>query len=214
VIEAFTQDLAAKVTGLTRRQLEYWDELGVVTPSIASHEWRLPRLYSFRDLLKLKVAAEMRRLKWLPGQIRRMMRDLEAKGFDDPLLTLRFVADPKGSKGNRVYYIDPQAGPMSARVPGQEAAVFDLKLRDLRTGLEDTIDRLTQRQPGTVRKIRQVQGSAPVLEGTRIRTSLVAQLRDEGWGVRRIIAAYPHLTRADVRAALEYEDSLPKRRTA
>ena len=226
MIEAFTQDLVARITSLTRRQLEYWDQLGVVQPSIAPHEWRSPRLYSFRDLMKLKVAAEMRKRKMLPGQIKKMMGDLEALGFDDPLLTVRFLGDVdekvaryvegevQQSAGNRVFYIDPRTGPMSARAVGQEAAVFDLSMRDLRSGLEATIDKLTRRPLGRIVKARQVQGSTPVVEGTRVPTSTIAQMRDEGWGARRIIAALPSLTSTDVRAALEYEDARAKRRSA
>ncbi len=226
MIEAFTQDLVARITGLSRRQLEYWDQLGVVHPSIATHEWRMPRLYSFRDLMKLKVATEMRKRKMLPSQIKHMMGELEGLGFDDPLLTVRFVGDPEEkvarlvgddeaqALGNRVYYIDPRTGPMSARQVGQKAQVFDLTVRDLRSGLEATIDQLTRRPTGQITKVRQVQGSAPVVAGTRVPTSTIAQMRDEGWGVHRTIAALPSLTAKDVRAALDYEDARAKRRTA
>lgn len=218
VIEAFGQELVSKVTGLTKRQLEYWDQLRVVQPSIAPWEPWLPRLYSFRDLMKLKVAAEMRRRKMLPSRIKSSMDELEAQGFDDPLLTLRFVGDPEDKQGlpegPQVFYLHPETGPMSARAVGQSAEVFDLKLRDLRSGLEATIEALSRRPEGQITRVRRVQGRAPVIEGTRVPTAKIARLRDEGWGTERILAAFPHLTREDVGAALEYEDRRASRRSA
>jgi DNA-binding transcriptional MerR regulator len=69
--QAFTQELASRITGLSRRQLEYWDATGVIQPSIAPYEGRgRGRLYSFRDLIKLKVGAEMRRRHMRPSRIR------------------------------------------------------------------------------------------------------------------------------------------------
>lgn len=211
VIQAFGQELVTRITGLTKRQLEYWDQLAVVQPSIAPWEPWLPRLYSFRDLMKLKVAAEMRRRHIIPSRIKRSMDELEARGFEDPLLTLRFVADPKGTQ---VFYLDPATGPMSVRAVDQTAAVYDLRLRDLRSGLEETINELTQRPTGEVRQMRGVHANAPVIEGTRVPTAKIARLRNEGWDVDRILAAFPHLVREDVEAALRFEDARARRRSA
>jgi uncharacterized protein (DUF433 family) len=210
-IQAFPQRLVSSITGLSKRQLEYWDTIGVVSPSIARYVPWLPRLYSFQDVLKLKVAAKMRDHKMLPGQIKRKMAELEERGFDDPLLTLRFVADPNGRE---VFYLHPNAGPMSVRAPDQTAEVFDVKLEDLRTGLEDTIQELMKRPTGKVAKIRQLQGSAPVIEGTRVPTSRIAMLHAEGWDTDRIVQAIPHLTPEDVEAALAFEKERAARRTA
>jgi DNA-binding transcriptional MerR regulator len=58
MVEAFAQDLVSRITGLSRSQLDYWDRTDVIKPSIAEYEGRgSPRFYSFRDLIKLKVAA-------------------------------------------------------------------------------------------------------------------------------------------------------------
>jgi DNA-binding transcriptional MerR regulator len=208
MIEAFSQDLVSRITGLSRRQLEYWDEIGVVRPSVAPREERGdPRLYSFADLMRLSVAARMRDRDFLPGQIRDLVSQLEDEGFADPLLTVRFVGDPQGTgeRGGRVFIIrsDGQA-PESARKPGQQAAPYEnLDLQDLRTGLVSRIDELTQRRPGKVVRLRSVQGSRPVLDGTRIPVAKVAKLSAGGWSNARIRQAFPRLTDADISAALK-----------
>jgi uncharacterized protein (DUF433 family)/DNA-binding transcriptional MerR regulator len=210
-MQAFSQDLVTRITGLTRRQLEYWDETDVIRPSIASSDVRgAPRLYSFRDLLKLRVAAKMRR-KLLPSQMRDLMRGLERRGFEDPFVTVTFV---ETQDGGQIAFIDPESGtPLSAhgREIGTVVETFGLNLRDLRSGLERKIDEVTARSHGSVAPVRNVQGSRPVIVGTRVPAAKIAALADAGWTTRRILDAYPHLNRADVKAAIAYQ---AKQRTA
>jgi uncharacterized protein (DUF433 family) len=50
----------------------------------------------------------------------------------------------------------------------------------------------------------------PVIAGTRIPVALILNLMAHGYDVDRILAAYPALTAADVKAALLYAaDALP-----
>lgn len=212
-IEAFDQDLVRRITGLSRRQLEYWDQIGLISPSVARHdEPGLPRLYSFRDLLMLKAAAEMRRRHVLPGEMKRAVGELEAMGFADPLLTLRIVGDPDGG---RAFWIDPRSDEaMSWKATGQRVQVFDLPLRDLRSGLQATIRDLTARPEGQVEKVRGVQGSAPVIAGTRVPTRKVAALVEGGWTTDEVLEALPHLTARDVQAAIDFEAERRRRRSA
>ncbi len=55
--EGFTSHQASRLTGCTPRQLRYWDHIGLVKPSIQETGGRpgVPRLYSFRDLVALRV---------------------------------------------------------------------------------------------------------------------------------------------------------------
>jgi uncharacterized protein (DUF433 family) len=204
LIEAFTQELVSRITGLTRRQLEYWDQIGVLSPSVAGRSDRGdPALYSFADVIRLAVAAEMRRRDMLPGEIREMAKALEAEGVADPLLTIQFVGDPKSG---RAFLLHPRTRePEAAKHRGQQASVYDLDLKDLRTGLIAKIEALTRRKPGKVVRLRSVQGSHPVLEGTRVPTAKIATLAAGGWDEDRIMQAFPRLTRTDVNAALIWE---------
>jgi DNA-binding transcriptional MerR regulator len=122
---AFSQKRASVITGLSVRQLEYWDQTDVIKPSIAPYEVRtLPRLYSFRDLLRLRVAKELRQARMLPSEIRRMVDELERRGYDEPLLTLRFVTavTESGRRAREVVWLDPRTDEArSCRLPGQVA---------------------------------------------------------------------------------------------
>lgn len=48
----------------------------------------------------------------------------------------------------------------------------------------------------------------PVVRGTRITVELVIGLLAQGWTEQEILAAFPHLTREDVRACLAYAQDL------
>ena len=135
---AFTQDLAARISKLSPRQLDYWDRHDVVKPSIAPFEGRgYERLYSFVDMIKLKIAAEMRHTGMSPTRIRKTVQELTERGFNEPFLTMQWLAEPGG---NEVLYLDPtRATPMSAKAVDQIAEPMDLPLRDIRTGLEASI---------------------------------------------------------------------------
>ncbi len=54
--QGYSGTQAAKVVGITYRQLDYWARTNLVTPSLASAKGSgSRRLYSYRDLLELRV---------------------------------------------------------------------------------------------------------------------------------------------------------------
>jgi len=50
----------------------------------------------------------------------------------------------------------------------------------------------------------------PIIKGTRIPVYLILNLLAAGYNFERIIKAYPQLTKEDIKAALEYAQSLTK----
>lgn len=60
-MEGFTSHQACRLTGCTPRQLRYWDKIGLVRPSVQRTGGRpgVPRLYSFRDLVALRVVKSL-----------------------------------------------------------------------------------------------------------------------------------------------------------
>jgi DNA-binding transcriptional MerR regulator len=60
-VEAFTAQQACRLTGCTAHQLRYWDRVDLVRPSIQSTGGRpgKRRLYSFRDLVALRVVKSL-----------------------------------------------------------------------------------------------------------------------------------------------------------
>ena len=60
-MEGFTAAEACRYTRCTSHQLRYWDRIGLVRPSLQSTGGRpgVRRLYSFRDLVALKVISSL-----------------------------------------------------------------------------------------------------------------------------------------------------------
>jgi DNA-binding transcriptional MerR regulator len=60
-LEGFTAQQASRFTGCTPRQLRYWDQIGLVHPTVQQTGGRpgVPRMYSFRDLVALKVVKSL-----------------------------------------------------------------------------------------------------------------------------------------------------------
>ena len=61
------------LTGITARQLQWWDERGVVKPERVGHR----RLYSMQNLTEIAVICELRRKGFSLHGVRKVMRFLE-----------------------------------------------------------------------------------------------------------------------------------------
>jgi DNA-binding transcriptional MerR regulator len=87
---AFTAEKVSALTGLTRRQLQYWDEQHFLSPSVSSRGGRgRMRLYDFRDLVSLRAAAELRRDGISLQLIRKVIKHLQELDYREPLAELR-----------------------------------------------------------------------------------------------------------------------------
>jgi len=67
--ESFTSSQVSERTGLTPRQLQWWDEQGIVVPAREGHR----RIYSSRDLAELAVLCDLRRRGFSLQRIRKML---------------------------------------------------------------------------------------------------------------------------------------------
>jgi len=54
----------------------------------------------------------------------------------------------------------------------------------------------------------QVLAGKPVIQGTRLSVEHIVGLLAQGWSQEQIMASYPGLTRADIRACLAYTSEL------
>jgi DNA-binding transcriptional MerR regulator len=71
----FTSRSVAELTGITPRQLQWWDERGIVTPARQGHR----RLYSMEELAEIGVICELRRRGFSLQQVRKVMRFLQGE---------------------------------------------------------------------------------------------------------------------------------------
>ena len=53
----------------------------------------------------------------------------------------------------------------------------------------------------------------PIIKGTRISVELILDRVADGWTMEDVLAAYPHINRADVLAALSFASELFKEET-
>jgi DNA-binding transcriptional MerR regulator len=87
--ESFTSQDVIRLTGITARQLQWWDERGIVVPARQGHR----RIYSFEDLTEVAVICELRRKGFSLQRMRKVVRFLQ-KEFSQRL------AETVGSSSN------------------------------------------------------------------------------------------------------------------
>lgn len=89
----FRGPVAHKVAGITYRQLDYWARTGLVVPEIRGASGSgSQRLYSFRDILLLRVVKRFLDVGISLQQIRIAIDHLRARGVED-LTELTLVSD-------------------------------------------------------------------------------------------------------------------------
>ena len=70
---SFTSQDVVRLTGITARQLQWWDERGLVVPARHGHK----RVYSFEDLTEVAVICELRRKGFSLQRMRKVVRFLQ-----------------------------------------------------------------------------------------------------------------------------------------
>lgn len=93
---AFNTKTVIRITGLTQRQIDYWDRTHFIKPSVKEASgYGTTRLYSFIDLVQLKVAKMLIDKGISLQKIRKSINYLK-KNFPDiekPLAEMRFITD-------------------------------------------------------------------------------------------------------------------------
>lgn len=208
---AFTSDHVARLTGLSHRQVRYWDQTEFFAPTLlADHSRRsFGRVYSFRDVVGLRTISVLRNQHRVPLQeLRRVGAWLqEEEKHETPWASLRF-----GLAGRKVVFINPKTGlPTEPRTGAQTvlSIAVDVFASEMLTAAEKLRHRATD-QFGEITRNRYVVHNAHVVAGTRIPTRAVWNFHKAGYSVTKIIREYPRLTKEDIRAAIEFESSRQK----
>jgi len=93
---AFNTKTVCSISGLTNRQVDYWDRTHFIKPSLAEASgYGTARLYSFNDMVQLKVAKTLIDKGVSLQKIRKAIRWLK-KNFPEvekPLAQMRFLTD-------------------------------------------------------------------------------------------------------------------------
>ena len=198
---AVSDKQAVKLAGISLRQLRYWEQVGLIVPSISERisPRNTVRLYSFQDLLELLVAAELRHRPGISLQhIQRLVAHLRARDFDAPLRELKFA-----TRGSEIYIQYPDGTWSGDSAPDQLIYHQVLALDEVGAKIRTLRDR-DPATAGHVVKRRGVHGSKPIFAGTRIPVDTVQRYLQAGYGTKAIILEYPSLTPADIEVARHY----------
>jgi DNA-binding transcriptional MerR regulator len=78
-MDTYDSKTASRIVGVSLRQIQYWDERDFVRPSVKLAGGRgTKRLYSFHDLVCLKVTKDLTQHGFTLRKIRRCLRPLRA----------------------------------------------------------------------------------------------------------------------------------------
>ncbi|MDE0717735.1 MAG: DUF433 domain-containing protein [Rhodospirillaceae bacterium] len=205
IVAAFSEEQAARVTGLSKRQLRYWATTDFFKPSFVEDNPRLPnsRFYSFKDMVALRTLERLRVQNNVPLQhLRKVAENLSHLKDELWTATTLYVFN------RRVILVNSETGQPEEVVSGQ--FVLGIPLSDIISETKDNVAALRRRSPesiGKLRRHRSIVRNAWSVSGTRITVGSIRRLHEDGYSVDRIIAEYPDLTREDVEAALNHDEA-------
>ena len=102
--DAFTSKQACYLSACTSHQLRYWDKVGLVSPTIQSSNGKpgVPKLYSFRDIVSLRVIKTLLDNGMSIQRVRRAWKYLTRNGnLQDQLSEVKLVSD-----GETIYTVE------------------------------------------------------------------------------------------------------------
>ena len=95
-METFNSKTVSRIVGVSLRQIQYWDEQGFIRPSVKLADGRgSKRLYSFSDLVQLKVVKDLTDYGLSLRKIRRCLSHLKrtSPAAVQPLHSLKYLTD-------------------------------------------------------------------------------------------------------------------------
>jgi DNA-binding transcriptional MerR regulator len=154
VEQAFTAEQACRLSNCTHHQLRYWDKVGLVKPSVQDTGGRpgVRRLYSFRDLVALRVVRGLLDNGMSLQRVRRAWDYLRREGnMDNHLSDVKLVTD-----GQTIFRISRDEGElMDALREGQLA--FFVAIGDIAREVEEDVTRFELDRDKFLSMLRRVE---------------------------------------------------------
>ena len=202
IVETFSEEMTSRLTGVSVRQLRYWDGDGFFSPSMGYSDRSVAysRLYSFKDIVSLKILNTLRNDARVPLQHLREVKET-LLGLGDALWTKTTLY----VHNKRVAFVNPETDVLEEIVSGQ--GLLQIPLQVASNNMRDQINRLKERDPSQIGKIerrRKIASNQWVIAGTRIPVESIKAFAAEGFSIERIKLEYPTLTEADIKAAIDY----------
>lgn len=154
VDQAFTAEQACRLTNCTHHQLRYWDRVGLVKPSIQESGGRpgVRRLYSFRDLVALRVVRSLLDNGMSLQRVRRAWDYLRREGqMDNHLSEIKLVTD-----GQTIFRVSSDEGEiLDALREGQLS--FFVAIDQIAREVEDDVTRFELDRDRFLTMLRRVE---------------------------------------------------------
>jgi DNA-binding transcriptional MerR regulator len=153
-MDGFTALQASRFTGTTGNQLRYWDKIGLVKPGVQTTGGRpgVRRLYSFRDLVALKVVKSLLDGGMSLQRVRRAYEYLRGNAaLDEQLSSIKLVTD-----GKSIFKIATGEGEI-LDVLRQGQMAFFVAIDRLATEVGDGVNEFLRDREQFVRTLRAVE---------------------------------------------------------
>ncbi len=203
ILAAFSEDQIERLTGISKRQLRYWDRTDFFKPQFAEENRRVAfsRVYSFADVISLRVLNVLRNQFNIPLQhLRQVAKDLpqmsEAKWGSTELFIF----------GRKVVFAETDTAAYREIVSKQY--VIPIALQDVVADTQRDVAALKTRSEsatGRITRNRNVCHNAWVIAGTRIPVAAIQRFANSGYSIREILKEYPSLTDADIVSAINHK---------
>ena len=150
----FTAEQASRLSNCTHHQLRYWDRVGLVSPSIQGTGGRpgVRRLYSFRDLVALRVVRSLLDNGMSLQRVRRAWDYLRREGdMEDHLSDVKLVTD-----GQTIFHVSSDEGElMDALRQGQLA--FFVAIDEIAREVEEDVTHFEYDRENFLTMLRRVE---------------------------------------------------------
>ncbi|MDC1198765.1 DUF433 domain-containing protein [bacterium] len=200
MIAAFSEDQVARLTGLSRNQLRSWNRSGFIRAEFSDSNSRsYSRIYSFKDLLKLRILNQLRNVYRVPmPELRRVEKELSHLGEQ------KWTSQKLWVLNRRVVFEEPES--RKRREIASKQFVAEIPLDVVTTDARKDIEKMNNRTDvaGNIVKKRQFHSSEPIFEGTRIPVEAIVGYIRENYEDGEILRRFPSLLRADIAAARDY----------
>lgn len=204
IIGAFSEEQVTRLTGLSRTQLRSWNRKGFIRPEFkadGSPKAPFTFIYSFKDLLKLRVLNQLRNVFGVPmHELERVERELSHMGDE------KWTSQKLWVSNRRVVFEEPES--RKKREIATKQFVAEIALEVITSDARSDIRKLNERSDddiGRLIKRRHFHASDEVFSGTRIPVSAIAEYLELGFSQDQVLDRFPDLRDGDIDAARRWK---------
>lgn len=208
IVMAFTADQISRLAGISVDRLRYWEKTDAFIPQRFKRLVSGPytRIYTFQDLVSLRVIANLRVNHGIELQQLRTVSNYIIDYANHPWSSLAVRIF-----GRHLEFRDPQTLEwISANPFGQSALAIEFE--EVSAEAEADARMAILRRPDQLGKItrhRNVMSNEYVFEGTRIPVATVRRLLDANYSNSDVLRCYPTLSEEDIEFAKRFYSEEP-----